>query len=160
ANPGTATVSGITNDVTSFGALSQVAGAAAKFGFATAPMTIEAGVTSSTMTVQLQDQFGNAVVAGASGQTVNLGSSSGTGVFRNTADTATITSLTIASGSSTASFKYRDTTPGTPTLTAAATGLTSASQVETVQDTTAPTSAVSTPANGPSVKALNALPVP
>ena len=157
ANPGTATISGITNDVTSFAALSQVAGAAKSFSFTTAPLTIEAGVASGTMTVQLLDQFGNTAVAGASGQTVNLSTTSGTGVFRNTADTATITSLTIASGSSTASFKYRDPTPGTPTITAAATGLTSASQVETVQDTAAPTSAVSTPANGASVNALSSI---
>src|SRR5205823_9648450 len=129
-----------------------------KFSFTTAPLTIEAGVTSSTMTVQIQDQFGNTAVAGASGQTVNLSTTSGlTGVFRNTADTASISSLTIASGSSTASFKYRDTTSGTPTLTAAATGLTSASQVETVQDTVAPTSAVTTPANGASINALTSI---
>src|SRR5262249_5286955 len=139
-NPGTATINGITNDVTSFGALSQVVGAAAKFGFTTAAQTIEAGVTSNTMTVQLQDQFGNAVTAGPGGQPVNLSGTSGTVVFRTTGDSATIPSLTIASGSNSASFKYRDTTPGTPTLTASATGLTSATQIETIQDTVAPTS--------------------
>src|SRR5207253_2331560 len=67
ASPGTATINGITNDVTNFGALSQVAGAAAKFSFTTVPLTIVAGVTSSTMTVQVLDQFGNTAVAGASG---------------------------------------------------------------------------------------------
>ena len=44
----------------------------------------------------------------------------------------TIASVAIAAGSSTASFKYVDTLASTPTLTAAATGLTSATQVETV----------------------------
>ena len=40
--------------------------------------------------------------------------------------------MTIPSGSSTASFKYVDTLAGSPTLTAAATGLTSATQTEMV----------------------------
>ena len=50
------------------------------------------------MTVQLLDQFGNAAVAGASGLTVNLSSNSGTGVFRDTADTTNLNSVAIASG--------------------------------------------------------------
>src|SRR5207237_8811911 len=95
ANPGTASINGITNNVTSFASLSQVAGAAAKFSFTTAPLTLEAGVTSSTMTVQLLDQFGNAAVAGASGLTVNLSRDPGPGVLRNTTDNATIASATI-----------------------------------------------------------------
>jgi Repeat of unknown function (DUF5650)/Invasin, domain 3/Immunoglobulin I-set domain len=114
--------------------LTQVApGAAARFGFATAPRTLTAGVTSAAViTVQLEDPFGSPVNAGSAGQVVHLSTTSVVGLFRNTADTATITSVTIAAGTSTASFKYKDTIVGTPTLTASATGLTSATQHETV----------------------------
>src|SRR5439155_2024664 len=41
-------------------------------------------------------------------------------------------SVSIASGSSSASFKYTDPKAGTPTITAASIGLTSATQLETV----------------------------
>ena len=70
------------------------------------------------------------------GETVNLSSSSpGTYIF-STAQGATTptgnTSLTIPNGQSSVTFYYGDTKNGTPTLTAAATGLTSGSQVETI----------------------------
>src|SRR5205823_494376 len=80
------------------------------------------------------------VNAGVGGQLVNLGTTSGGGIFRNSADTATITTVTIASGSSTASFLYKDTVAGSPTIaaddqsppTGTDTGLTRATQTETV----------------------------
>ena len=40
-------------------------------------------------------------------------------MFRNTADTATITSASIVGGASDATFKYKDTLAGTPTISAA-----------------------------------------
>src|SRR5881394_2830906 len=84
------------------------------------------------MTVQRQDAYNNPNTTDAT-ITVNLSSdSTGTYVFRDTADTTTISSVTIASGSSTASFKYNDPKAGTPTITAAKSGLTSATQLETV----------------------------
>src|SRR5206468_2833665 len=65
--------------------------------------------------------------------TVNLSSDSTSAfAFRDVADSTTITSVTIASGSSSASFKYIDPKAGTPTITAAKSGLTSATQLETV----------------------------
>jgi flagellin-like protein len=72
---------------------------------------------SSVFTIQLQDKYGNPVNAGTGGDTVTLTSSSGTGIFYNSAG-AKATSITILSGQSTASFYYNDTTSGTPTLTA------------------------------------------
>src|SRR5204862_1198779 len=48
------------------------------------------------------------------------------------AATTTITSVTIVSGASSASFKYNDPKAGTPTITAASSGLSSATQLETV----------------------------
>ena len=105
---------------------------ASQLAFTTMTQTLTAGVTSGTITVQLDDASGNAVAAGSGGQTVNLATNSAGGLFRNTTDTATITSVTILAGSSAASLKYKDTLVGTPTLTASATGLASATQQETV----------------------------
>ncbi len=61
-------------------------------------------------------------------ETVNLSSTSGGGLFSLTSGgTTPITSITIPAGSSTATFYYGDTTR-TPTLTAATTGLASATR--------------------------------
>ena len=79
-------------------------------------------------------------------ETVNLSSTSGNGLFSLTSGgTTPITSITIPAGSSTATFYYGDTTAGTPTLTAAATGLTSATQKETVNPGPLSSFALSTP---------------
>src|SRR5205823_13473558 len=72
--------------------------------------------------------------AGAGGLALALSTTSATGAFRSLAD-APITSVTVPAGSSSASFKYRDTAVGSPTITAAETpsaGLTDAGQVVTV----------------------------
>ncbi len=110
------------------------AAAASKLVIATLAQTLTAGVTSNTMTVQLDDPFNNVATA-ASTQTVLLTTSSTApfGVhFRDTADTTNITSVTISTGASSASFKYNDTLSGSPLLTAADSPLTSATQTETV----------------------------
>ena len=105
--------------------------AASKLVFTTAAQTLTAGVTSGTITVQRQDAYNNPTTDAAI--TVNLSSgSSGAYAFRDAADTTTLSSVTIDSGSSSASFKYNDPKAGTPTITAASSGLTSATQVETV----------------------------
>ncbi len=105
--------------------------AATQLVFSTAPQNIPVGTTSATMSVQRKDAYGNPNTADAT-LTVNLSSDSGTGSFRDNANTTTITSTNIITGSSSVSFKYNDSTLGTPTLTAAATGLTSGTQLETV----------------------------
>ena len=93
--------------------------------FTTAAQTINAGQVSGTITVQAQDFNGNALVGA---RTVNLSTTSGTGLFKSNADgVTTITSVNIAVGASTASFKYTDSTVGTPTITAASSSLASAS---------------------------------
>ncbi len=115
------------------------AAAASKLVLTTAPQTLTAGVTSGPITVQLDDPFNNVALA-ASTQTVQLTTSSTApfGVnFRNTADTANITSVTINTGASSASFKYNDTLAGSPLLTAADSPLSSATQTETVNATAA-----------------------
>jgi peptidoglycan/xylan/chitin deacetylase (PgdA/CDA1 family) len=102
--------------------------------FATPSRTITAGVTSETITVALPSGFTGPAE-------VKLKTSSGTGLFRNTADTATIGIATIPSGQGQASFRYRDTLAGKPTLSVTAmstaskkqwNGNVSASQTETV----------------------------
>ena len=122
----TATFTGKTDTAT----LTVVA-VATKLAFTTGPQTLTAGVTSGTVTVQMQDATGAAVNA-SSDVVVSLSTGSSGGVFRNTADTATIATVTITTGSNSASFRYKDTSAGSSTITASATGLTSAAQSETV----------------------------
>ncbi len=99
--------------------------------------TFTAGATSGTITVERDDSSNNPVTTGTT--TVDMTTSSAAGLFRNTADSATITSVTITAGTSSASFRYRDTTAGSPTITAAdhAGVLTSGTQSETVNPSTA-----------------------
>ncbi len=103
-----------------------------KLVFTTAPQTLTAGSLSSQMTIQTQDSSGNPSNVNAA-TTVSLSSSSSAGTFySDAAGTIQITSLTIVSGSNSASFYYKDTAAGSPTITASSTGLTSATQTETI----------------------------
>jgi hypothetical protein len=106
---------------------------ATKLVFTTSAQTLLTGTTSGTITVQRQNASNTPVTADPS-ITVNLLTTSGGGVFRDTSDTTSITTVTIPSGSSSASFKYKDTTVGQPTITASAGALTSATQTETVNN--------------------------
>ena len=104
---------------------------AAQLGIISTPQTLTAGTSSGPMTVQLQDAYGNPVVAGTTGQIVSLTASSSGGSFQD-ANGVTTTTVTIAAGSSTATFKYRDTVAGSPVITAHAPPLGSGNQTETV----------------------------
>lgn len=107
---------------------------ASKIGFTTAAQTIAANAASAVITVQVQDASGNPVNVAAA-TTVNLTSSSATGKFDTSAAgpfNGTVVSVTIAAGANSASFFYKDATAGTPTITAASTGLTSGTQQITV----------------------------
>jgi hypothetical protein len=89
--------------------------------------------TLGPITVQLQDGVGSPVNAGPGGLTVNLSSNSvGVHEFSATSGGSTVTSVVIPSGSSTATFYYGDQKAGSPTITASATGVTSATQTETI----------------------------
>jgi hypothetical protein len=109
-------------------------GAASKLVITSTAVTVTAGVASSSITVQRQDQYGNPNTTDTA-RTVTLSSTStGTKTFTPASP------LTISTGSSSASFTYTDTQAGTPTITAASTSpttITSATQVETVNPTTA-----------------------
>ncbi|MGH2795607.1 MAG: beta strand repeat-containing protein [Actinomycetota bacterium] len=125
----TATFATWTRSATS-NSIDVVVAAATTLVFTTAPQTTAAGVASGLMTIQRQEANGTPWTTGAI--SVALSSSAATGVFRDAGDTADITSVTIANGSSTASFRYKDTVVGAPTITASSSGLTSAVQQQTV----------------------------
>ena len=102
----------------------------------TSAQTFMAGSISGTITVQRQHVallFGGWVANTSDPDiVVNLSSSSSAGVFRNTSDTANITSIAIPLGQSSASFRYKDTIVGTPVITTSSTGLTSSQQTATI----------------------------
>ena len=116
--------------------------------YTTSPQTITAGATTALITVQRRDASNNPTTSGTTN--ITLTSSSANGVFRDTGDTTTITSIAIANGSASASFKYTDGTAGSSTITAAdaARVLTSATQSVTVTGGAAAMFAVS-PATRP-----------
>lgn len=103
--------------------------------------TAVSGATSSTpnlgaITVQRQNGSGTPITTGGA-LTVNLSSSPSSGATFGTSQFgSTVTSVTIASGASTATFWYGLTSTGTPAITASATNYVSGTQQQTV--TTAP----------------------
>jgi len=117
------------------GTLTVVAAAASKLAFTTTTQTLTAGVISGTMTLQMQDASGNPIYQTGSDRTVTLATSSAGGIFRDTGNAATISSVTLPVGSSSVSFLYKDTLAASATLTAATSlpsPLSSATQAETV----------------------------
>jgi peptidoglycan/xylan/chitin deacetylase (PgdA/CDA1 family) len=102
--------------------------------FTTPAQSTAAGQSSAPITVSLS--------GGSSGPaTVKLSSSATTGIFRDQADAATLTQVDIAAGQTQASFRYRDTSAGSATISAVAastaspkqwTGNLSGTQAETV----------------------------
>ncbi len=99
--------------------------------------SVYAGSVSSVITVQVQDSNGNPVTSGATVSLSTTATGSGT-FYSDSGGNTQITSLIISSGQSSGSFYYKDTTAGTPTLTASATGLTSATTQFTI-NTSSPT---------------------
>ena len=112
-----------------------ITGAIAQLAFTTGAQTITAGEASTVMTIQTQDNLYNPANVPLNIK-INLSSTSGTGTFySDAAGTIPITSVTIYSGTDSASFYYQDTTAGTPTITAAedpSQGWSDATQPETI----------------------------
>jgi len=103
--------------------------------FTTAVQVLTAGTSSAIMTIQTNDASGAVNVP--SGTTIRLTSTSAGGQFSTSSGGpwSSTLDLTITAGSSSASFYYKDTTTGTPTITAAESpsqGWTDATQQETV----------------------------
>lgn len=97
--------------------------------FATPLRTVTAGDCSGVVTVSTQDSLGNATAA-SSEIAVSLTSTSPDTTFHTDVSCAqSSTGVIIAAGADTANFYFKDTRAGTPTLTASATGLTSATQI-------------------------------
>jgi PKD repeat protein len=117
-----------------------ITGSATQLKFTTGTsQSIYVSQVSSIITVAQQDAGGNAINAAAT-LTVNLAATSTTGAFYSNAQgTGTpITTITIARGSSSASFYYEDTVAGSLTITASSTGLTSATTTITITQNLVP----------------------
>ena len=83
------------------------------------PLDLTAGSRGGPITVQLEDAFSNPGATSTAAQTISLSTTSPAGAFyARFAGGSAITSVTIASGASSATFYYSDTTAGTPTVTA------------------------------------------
>ena len=102
-------------------------------GFASSPQALKVNTVSSQMTVQLEDQYSNAINEGVATD-VNLTVTPNTaGSFSSdSAGTTPITKVQMAMGASTVQFFFKGTATGAPVLTAQATDVTSGTQTETV----------------------------
>jgi hypothetical protein len=106
--------------------------APSRIEFQTAPQTVVVGACSAITTVRLLDAFSNVVTAAANTQ-INLAGSTGSIAFYSNAGcTSAVTSTTVPTGQSSASFYFKGTNAETVTITASSTGLTSASQTQTI----------------------------
>ena len=101
-----------------------------KLVFTSAPQTTSPNLNTGLITVQRQSFGGSPLTAGP--LTVHLSSSAASGQFRNAGGATVITSVNIGGGKSSATFRYRDSAPGSPTITAAAATFTSGTQTVTV----------------------------
>lgn len=131
--------------------------------FQTPAQTLTTGVPSGSITVQLQDQYGNPIAAGKGGVTFNLHSSSSSGAFLSAGgDPLAGSTITVPQGLSSATFEYKDSRAGTPTLTASANGI-SGSQKESITPILAEIHVTNTKDSGSgslraAIKAANASP--
>ena len=146
----TASVTGVSSPANF--SLTNNAGSAKKLAFTTSPVSgpASSSATLGPITVQLQDAYGNPVTAGTKGVVVKLTSSPTGGIFSASSGGSHITSITITSGNSSASFYYGDTYTGTPTITASSSScnLTSATQTETITGASTKLVFISTPVSG------------
>ena len=117
---GSATITGADNDhalASGTAAATISAGSFSGLQFITPPQTLEAN-QPGTMTVQAVDALGNAVRFGDIPVRLYLYSTSGAAHFSSKSDFSDdITSLVVPGSATTATFYYKDTTIGTPTVT-------------------------------------------
>jgi hypothetical protein len=137
ANP---TVAGSTHTIdyqhsgsdTSTPAIFKVTGPASQIVLVSgAGQTLMTGSTSGVITAELRDAFGTPVRGITNGTSLTLTTTSSGGSFIG-ASNQTVTAVTVPSTATSASFFYRDTTAGNPTLTVSRTGLTSATTAFTI----------------------------
>lgn len=115
----------------------------------TPPVT--AGQMSGLVTVQLEDNDGNVVTAPSGGATIVLSAPFSTMFFDANGDPLPTTfggaTLTIAGGSSTASFKFQTPVAGVDTITASVPGVFSAHLIETILPGSAAPTITGNPSN-------------
>ncbi len=131
--PVTITVS--SSPLTAASQVEQVVAAPTKLVFTTTPVAGDAGTTANIGPITVQEQTSTNVPTTV-GETVNLTSNAtGTYIFNTASGASTptgATSVTIPSGQSSVTFDDGGTKAASPLITAAASGLTSATQTETV----------------------------
>lgn len=93
--------------------------------------TLMTGSTSGVITAQLRDSFNTPVRGAVGGTTLSLSTTSSQGRFV-VGSNSNATTVSVPSTANSASFFYRDTNAGTPTLTVARTGLSSATTTFTI----------------------------
>jgi hypothetical protein len=126
----TATSSGLTSVTTN--ALSITPGAGTQLQITSNAIdTTASSSATGALTVTLEDTFGNPTTK-TSAITVNLSSTSSGANFAATSGGSPVTSVTLPANTQSVTAYYGDTVAGFPTITAAASGLTSATQVETI----------------------------
>ena len=141
-NAGSPTLTAAASGLTSGTQVETIALAPAKLVFTTIPVSGNASSSANLGPITVQEQSSGGIPTIVP-ETVNLSSTSGNGIFSLTPGGTPVTSVSIPAGSSNATFYYGDTAPGHPTLTAAATGLTSGTQPATIN--VGPLSASSSP---------------
>src|SRR5713101_2921814 len=126
----TVSATGLTSAAQTENVVATAPAAPSKLVFTTVGQTLT-GICSP-ITVQTQDSTGKPSNV-ASATTISLSTTSATGAFFSFGCTTVFTSVTMSAGTnSIINLFYKDTTAGSPSITASATGLTSATQVETV----------------------------
>jgi hypothetical protein len=129
ADEPTGSDTGIVNATAQFAIVSSAPSA---LTFTTQPFSIQAGEVSPALTVRTQDQYGNAVTKTTSTLVAITSTSGGGGFDTSSGGVFAKTNITIPAGQSTATFYYKDVIVGTSTITAFASGFTSATQGEIV----------------------------
>jgi hypothetical protein len=123
-----------------------VSGTASKLVFTSAPVTVTAGACSSALTVESRDSSGNpSNVSATETLTPSATPPGGASFYTDNTCTTVVTgsNLTIPSGSNSASFFFKDTTPGSVLITVTGTGAftangaNAATQTQTVNAATA-----------------------
>jgi FlaG/FlaF family flagellin (archaellin) len=112
---------------------------------------INVNAPSQALTVQRQDASGGLRTTGSLPVTLTVTGSSTGGLYSDAACTSPLTSntVTIADGQSSANVYYKDSTAGTPTLTASASGYSSVATTFTIKSLTPTPTPTSNPSNGP-----------
>ena len=156
--PGAATPTATATGPTS-GSIAVTVSAGAPSGISLTGAASLTTVTCSPYTATLKDASANVTTTPAI-LTVNLTGAGTNGSFYSTAGCATtITSVDVAAGASAASVYYRKTTPGSVTLSAASTGLTSGTRTVTVIASTPAKLSIADPGVSPSTIACTLLTV-